>query len=135
MAGAAKAYTKEVAFNVTQLAGLSTSIIGAVGSGQDEDLVTISRGGSEAWRMLSDAWVVTEREDVNRVRVLVGEQSIVGAFVMGDQTWSRPLYQLIAAQVDIRSIRAAMMDDAAEALTHLTNFYQQWEQHRAPQNV
>ncbi len=135
MAGVSQAYTKEVAFNVTQLAGLSTSIIGAVGSGHDDDLVTISRGDSEAWRLLSDAWVVAEREDVNRVRVLVGEQSIVGAFVLGDQTWSRPLYQLIAAQVDIRSIRAAMMDDTTEAMTYLTNFYQEWEQHHAPQNV
>src|SRR3990172_5343238 len=43
-------YLKPIAFNVTRLAGLTTTIIGAVGGGRDEDLVGIARGDSEIWR-------------------------------------------------------------------------------------
>ena len=136
MAGAQIEYVKQVAFNVTQLAGLTTTIIGAVGSGRDEDLTTIARGDSEAWRLLPDAWVVTEREDVNRIRLLIGEQAITGALVMGDQSLSRPLHRLVADQVDISPVRAALTTDQASALAHLTYFYQQWERaDYAPTNV
>ena len=45
---------------------------------------------------------------------------------MGEQTWSRPLQRLIAAQADITPIRPQLLGDAATALAHLANFYQQW---------
>jgi NAD(P)H-nitrite reductase large subunit len=127
MAGVNLAYVKGIPFNVTQLAGLKVTIIGAVGKGKDDDLVTIARGDSEAWRNSPRAGVVTEKDDVNRVRLLVGEQRIVGALVMGDQTWSRPLQRLIVGEADITPIRSALVGDSAAALRHLANFYQQWE--------
>ena len=136
MAGVQQPYVKQVAMNVTQLAGLVTTIIGAVGGGRDEDLVTISRGDSEAWRLPVGAWVLTDQHAMDRVRLLVGEQAIAGAIVIGDQAWSRPLHRLIAAQVDIRPIRAQLMAEPTTALTQLANFYEQWEQtHRAATNV
>jgi NAD(P)H-nitrite reductase large subunit len=128
MTGANLAYVKSVPFNVTQLAGLKVTIIGAVGKGKDDDLVTIARGDSEAWRLLPKTWVTTAQDDVNRVRLLVGERRIVGALIMGDQTWSRPLQRLITAKADITPIRPQLMTDGPTALTHLANFYQQWEQ-------
>src|SRR5205085_5913349 len=121
------AYVKGIPFNVTQLAGLKVTIIGAVGRGKDDDLVTIARGDSEAWRLLPSAWVTTEQDDVNRVRLLIGERRIVGALVMGDQTWSRPLQRLIVTQADITTIRSVLMGDGTTALAHLAGFYQQWE--------
>ena len=126
MAGDRAPYLKSVALNVTRLAGLTTTIIGAVGTGRDEDLVTIARGDSEAWRVTPDAWVVAETEDVNRIRLLIGERAIVGAVVMGDQTASRPLHRLIEAQVDIMPIRAALVANGASALPLIMNFYRQW---------
>lgn len=136
MAGAAQPYVKRVAMNVTQLAGLVTTIIGAVGGGHDEDLLTISRGDSEAWRLPTGAWVLTDQQAVNRLRVLVSDRAIVGALVIGDQAWSQPLYQLIAAEADIRPIRAQLEADSTLALTQLSNFYQRWEPtHRASTNV
>jgi NAD(P)H-nitrite reductase large subunit len=136
MAGADTPYVKPVAMNVTQLAGLVTTIIGAVGSGRDDDLVTIARGDSEAWRLLPQAWVVTDRHEVNRVRLLLDEHTIVGALVVGDQAWSRPLYQLIAQRADLTPIRSQLMADQASALTQLANFYREWEQkHCAAANV
>jgi NAD(P)H-nitrite reductase large subunit len=126
MAGAHIPYVKAVPMNVTQLAGLVTTIIGAVGSGRDEDLVTISRGDSEAWRLLPQAWVVTDQHEVNRVRLLLDERRIVGAVVIGDQTWARPLHELIAAQADITPIRTALLSEQAAAFSHLQKFYQNW---------
>ena len=112
MAGAGRPYVKGIAFNVTMLTGLKVTIIGAVGSGKkdknekkDQDLVTIARGDSEAWRLLPQAWVLANRDDVNRVRLMVGERRIMGALVMGDQTWSRPLQRLVVGQADITPIR------------------------------
>jgi NADPH-dependent 2,4-dienoyl-CoA reductase/sulfur reductase-like enzyme len=127
MAGASLVYVKGIPFNVTQLAGLKVTIIGAVGKGKDADLVTIARGDSEAWRLLPQAWVAAEQDDVNRVRILFGERRIVGALVMGDQTWSRPLQRLIVAQVDITPVRAALLSDSSTTLARLADFYQQWE--------
>jgi hypothetical protein len=46
---------------------------------------------------------------------------------MGDQTWSRPLQQLIVAQADVTPIRPALMAGGAEALNQLGNFFREWE--------
>jgi NAD(P)H-nitrite reductase large subunit len=131
MAGANELYVKGVPFNVTQLAGLKVTIIGAVGKGKDDDLVTIARGDSEAWRRLPGASITTGEDDVNRVRLVIGEQRIVGALIIGDQSWSRPLRRLIADQADITPIRAALQT-GADALVQLAHFYQQWERMNPP---
>ena len=47
--------------------------------------MAISRGDSESWRLFPNAWVVAESNEINRVRLFVGENRIVGALVMGDQ--------------------------------------------------
>jgi NAD(P)H-nitrite reductase large subunit len=130
MTGAGIAYTKGVPFNVTQMTGLKVTIIGAVGGGKNDDLVAITRGESEAWRVLPKSWVLRDVDDVNRVRLLIGERTIVGALVMGDQTWSRPLQKLIIAKADITAIRDALR--GPDALAHLARFYRQWEQSRLP---
>jgi NAD(P)H-nitrite reductase large subunit len=130
MAGARVAYTKGVPFNVTQMTGLKVTIIGAVGGGKNEDLVAITRGESEAWRILPKSWVLSDRDDVNRVRLIVGERAIAGALVMGDQTWSRPLQKLIVSKADITPVRDALR--GANALAHLAGFYRHWEQTRSP---
>jgi hypothetical protein len=53
----------------------------------------------------------------DRVRLLVGDQQILGALVMGDQTLSRPLQHLIAEEVDIRSIRGELMSQPAQLVS------------------
>ena len=135
MAGDRAPYLKSVALNVTRLAGLTTTIIGAVGTGRDEDLVTIARGDSEAWRVTPDAWVVAETEDVNRIRLLIGERTIVGAVVMGDQTASRPLHRLIEAQADITPVRATLAANGASALPLIMNLYRQSKQAQHAPNL
>jgi NAD(P)H-nitrite reductase large subunit len=131
MAGSRRPYTKGASFNVTQLTGLKVAIIGSVGVGTDDDLVTIARGDSESWRLRPRAWVISERDDVNRVRLLVGERRLVGALVMGDQTWARPLQRLIVAGADISPIRAALLRGGPDTLDRLRGFHEQWERMQA----
>ena len=135
LAGEKVGYVRAVACNVTQLTGLKVTIIGSVGggkgSGKDADTVAIVRGDSESWRLAPRAAVLADRHDVNRVRLFVGERHIVGALVMGEQTWSRPLQRLIAAGADILPVRAALLGPAATAFPALAQFYQQWEQRGA----
>ncbi len=133
MAGQTTLYRKSVPFNVTRLVGLTTTIIGAVGRGHDEDLLGIARGDSETWRQLPDALVAQDAFDVNRLRVLVGERCLLGAIVMGDQTLSQPLYHLVARQADIMSIRDHLLQPAARLGDLLASFWADWrKRHAAP---
>jgi NAD(P)H-nitrite reductase large subunit len=111
MSGNKTAYYKGVPFNVTRLAGLTTTIIGAIGGrDQDADTIGIVRGDSEGWRVIPDAIAAQSSFTINRLRVLVGEKNIVGALLMGDQTLSRVLHTLIVQKVDISPIRQKMID-------------------------
>lgn len=109
MAGRKMAYIKVVPFNVTRLAGITTTIIGTVGKGRDEDVVGIVRGDSETWRELPDAMIAQTGFDVNRLRLLVGEKALLGAIVMGDQKLSFPLEKIISTHMDISPIRRQLL--------------------------
>lgn len=110
MTGHKKTYIKSVSFNATRLVGLTTTIIGTVGNGRDDDLFGIARGDSETWRQLPDALVVKTGFDVNRLRLMVSERTLIGAVVMGDQTLSYPLEKIISNEIDISSIRDILLD-------------------------
>jgi NADPH-dependent 2,4-dienoyl-CoA reductase/sulfur reductase-like enzyme len=130
MAGDRIPYIKGVACNVTMLTGLKVTIIGNVGrkkeASKDADLVAIARGDSESWRVSPSASVFGDADDVNRIRLFIGERTIVGALVMGEQSWSRPLQRLIADKADITPIRPALVSGNG-GLSELANFYEDWE--------
>ena len=128
MAGKSEAYVKMVPFNVTRLAGLTTTIIGAVGHGRDEDIVGIARGDSETWRQLPDAIVAQGGFDVNRVRLLVGEDHLIGAVVMGDQKLSVPLQRMISEKINISSIRDTLLKKDTKVADVIVDF---WSHHVA----
>lgn len=123
MAGQATAYIKPAAYNVTRLAGLTTTIIGAVGSGQDPDLLGIARGDSETWRQVPDVIVAQGGFEVNRLRLMVGEKHILGAVIMGDQKLSRALQNLVTQKIDITSIRAQLLAPHAPIADILAQFW------------
>ena len=127
MAGITSVYRKIIPFNVTRLATLTTTIIGTVGRGEDEDVVGIVRGDSESWRQLPDAIAAQADFDVNRLRVLVGKDTLLGAIVMGDQTLSRPLQRLITEQADITPIRQQLVQPRAPLVDVLADFWSQWQ--------
>ena len=125
MAGAGVPYRKHVPMNVTRVAGLVTTVIGAVGGGKDPDLKTMTRGQSESWTAHGPSATVQERHGTDRVRVLLGERRVQGAIVMGSQVLSHPLARLVADRVDVSSIRAECVAHPASALHPLLAFHDQ----------
>ncbi len=114
MAGGGEKYFKAAPFNVTRLAGLTTTIMGSVGGGAgDPDVIGIVRGDSEGWRYVADGLVAQSSNEVNRLRLLVGERHLTGGVVMGNQEFSRIVQHLIARQVDIGPIREKMLQPGA----------------------
>jgi NAD(P)H-nitrite reductase large subunit len=127
MAGKRSAYLKSAPFNVTRLAGLTTTIIGAVGrGGRDDDLVGIARGDSETFRSMPDAIVAQSGFDVNHLRLLIGEKTLIGALIMGDQALSMPLQKLVAGKADISSIREKLLAHDAKIADVVVDFWKQW---------
>jgi NAD(P)H-nitrite reductase large subunit len=123
MAGKEQVYLKSVPINVTRLAGLTTTIIGAVGSGQDGEPLTIARGDSETWRTLPDAIIAQSGFEVNHLRIMVGQNTIVGAIVMGDQKLSPALQAIIRDQMDITPIREKLVAPNAPIADILVHFW------------
>jgi NAD(P)H-nitrite reductase large subunit len=133
MADQATPYHKAVPLNVTRLAGLTTTIIGTVGRGRDEDLQGIARGDSETWRQLPDSLSAESEFDVNHLRLVVGERTVLGAVIMGDQRLSRPLHHLIAQQADITAIREKLLQPEASIGELIVGFWAEWRrEHAAP---
>lgn len=127
MAGKQTAYIKSAPFNVTRLAGLTTTIIGTVGRGRDGDLVGIARGDSETWRQLPDAVIAQSGFEVNRVRLMIGEKTVLGAIVMGDQKLSLPLERIISDNVDISPIRERLLAPNARVGDLIAEFWTKWK--------
>jgi hypothetical protein len=87
------------------------------------DLVGIARGDSEVWRQLPDSIAAQAGFDVNRLRVLVGQRSLIGAMLIGDQTLSLPLQHLVTRQVDISPIRDSLLLPNAPIADLLADFW------------
>ncbi len=113
MAGGSVEYLRAPACNVTRLTRLPTTIIGMVSAARDVDLAGIAHGESETWRQTPEAIVAQARYEVNRLRLLVGANSLLGAVVMGDQAISRPVQQMVSAQVDVTPIREQLLRPGA----------------------
>jgi NAD(P)H-nitrite reductase large subunit len=115
LSGFSKPYRRPAPFNVTKIGGVTTTLIGAVGTGSREgDLVTIARGDSGAWREQLDAFAVVSDAGANHVRLVLGDDRILGAVVMGDQSLSRVLQRLIRERIDISAIRERLIERPAE---------------------
>lgn len=127
MAGRPRAYRKGIPFNVTRVGGVTTTILGCVGQRvEDEDLVAIARGDSQTWRGRPDASEVEDDSQRNRVRVLVGRERIMGALLMGDQSLSLPLQDLIRERVDVTPVRDHLLSPERHLSSVITNYWETW---------
>lgn len=126
MTGQRRPFCKPPVVNIARLAGLLTTIIGGVGGGRDEDVVSIARGSSETWQALPNAVMLESGQEINHMRLVLGERTVLGAVVMGDQALSIPLQELVSAQTDITSIRAELTRAEAPVGRILTDFWEQW---------
>jgi nitrite reductase (NADH) large subunit len=127
MSGSTLFYSKPAAFNVTRLAGLTTTIIGAVGSGRDPDLITIARGDSETWRQMPDAILAQDGFDVNHLRLMLGDKHVLGAIVMGEQKLSPALQTIVREKIDISPIKAALQSPNAHIADILAGFWSDYK--------
>jgi NADPH-dependent 2,4-dienoyl-CoA reductase/sulfur reductase-like enzyme len=135
MAGGEAVYVKSLAFNVTRLSGLTTTIIGTVGHGCDADEVHLSHGDSEIWALTPDAIVSQNNFAVNHLRLMVGKSTLVGAVLIGDQTLSEGLQTLVLSQVDISAIRQQLLDCQPDLPRLLANFWSDWRRGLAATDV
>lgn len=135
MAGGDERLQRDVTFNVTKIGGLTTTIIGAVGTGRsDEDLVTIVHGDSESWRDKPDAFALSNETGENRLRIVLGSKTIEGALLMGDQSCSRVLQDLIRSRVDITPVRAQLLQAQAPIAHILGSFWKDSQAHHETQS-
>jgi nitrite reductase (NADH) large subunit len=109
MAGKKQPYYRTAAVNVVRLAEVMITIIGAVGSGHDDDLVSMARGSSETWLQLPNTIAMENGNELGHLRLMVGERTLLGALVLGDQKLSLPLQEMVARQTDITSIRSKLL--------------------------
>jgi NADPH-dependent 2,4-dienoyl-CoA reductase/sulfur reductase-like enzyme len=139
MAGQSVPYRKSVPLNVTRLAWLTTTIIGTVGSGLDRDVIGIARGDSETWRQSPNAVTVQTSGDGDHLRLVIGERTLLGAVIMGDQALTMPLRDLIAQQADISSIRDSLTElglpehQTGKPGDVIRQFWREWGPAHAPQ--
>lgn len=122
MSGVRVAMRKRTPINVTRIGGITVTIVGTVGQGEDPDLLTLTRGQSERWLTDRDAWSVGGSRRGDRLRVVVSGRAIVGAVVMGDQRLSQQLAHLIGEEVDISALRPALEAEPDDAMDILLAF-------------
>jgi NAD(P)H-nitrite reductase large subunit len=120
-------YEENAPLNVTRLAGFKITIIGTVGNGADSDLEGIARGDSETWRELGEAATVETQIGDAHVRLALGERTIVGAIVMGDQALSFPLQEIIEARADVSDIMAGLRAPDARVAELVNGFWRDWQ--------
>jgi NADPH-dependent 2,4-dienoyl-CoA reductase/sulfur reductase-like enzyme len=123
MSGQKQAYRRAVAVNVLLLAGIMTTIIGAIGSGRDDGPVYTTRGSSETWQQLPNTIATETGTAVSHLRLMVGEQLLLGALVMGDQKISGPLRDLINARMDITPIKPQLLQSNAQLGQSIMDFW------------
>jgi NAD(P)H-nitrite reductase large subunit len=127
MAGQRQAYRLPAATNVLRLANVMTTIIGAVGSGKDDDLVSVARGSSETWRQLPNTIAMDSNTDLSKLRLMIGERTLTGAVIMGDQKLSPPIQEMITSGRDISPIRDQLLRPGASLGEIIMGFWSKME--------
>ncbi len=108
-----------------------TTVIGAIGGGRDADTVSITRGASETWQPMADAGVAESGSGVDRLRLMVGERTVLGALLIGDQTLSGLLQDMVASKADISAIRGRLLQPDQSPQRVLANFWAEGGSHAA----
>jgi len=131
MAGGATPFLRGIPFNVTRIGGLIVTIVGHVGQASDDaDLVSIVHGDSETWRDSLDSFAVHSDNPGSRIRLVVGEDSLVGAVILGDQTLSRPLTEMVRSRVPLGRLRQQLLKSPERGVQILIDYGRQQVRHR-----
>jgi len=123
MAGGSERYLRGTPYNVTRVGGILITIVGAVGQGErDDDLVSIVHGDSENWRDQMNSSVVESQHGRNRIRLIVGPDTLTGAVIMGDQSMANVILELIQEQTPLGRFRRMLVDTPERSIHILQDF-------------
>ena len=110
-------YAEDEPLNITRLAGLHTTIIGTVGNGERRRPRRGSRAATARSGRSSASRPSWRSSAARRTCALaLGERTIDGAVVMGDQTLSFPLQELIEARVDLSAAERVLATPLADVI-------------------
>ena len=136
MAGANQPYRKGVPFNAALVFGLHVTAIGQVAAaGRDdlevEELSFISRGSSEVWTAKPGSGYASAWSDdgTSSQRLILRDNKIVGALLLGNQRLADPIRDLIDQQVDIAPAIHARMLAGGRVLADTV--MEVWQRHQA----
>jgi NAD(P)H-nitrite reductase large subunit len=138
MAGGREAFIKGTPFNACLLFGLHVTAIGQLGGTRDDTdadvLQHMSRGSSEIWTTrpigFASAW---SQDGPNSVRLVLSDDRLVGALVVGAQTLADPLRDLIEWQANIRPLKASLQGGGAAMTSAILEFWRQAQTRLAEQ--
>ncbi len=115
---------REATLNAVRIGDIITSTIGAVERMGDTDISMFVSSDKKIWEMYRHRVDMAHNDEISRVRVLVGKQTIVGAVVMGDQTPAYPLLHMIQEKTDLSLIHSRLADHPELGVEEIVRFYQ-----------
>ncbi len=134
MVGQPYAYEKGSPFNACLLFGLHITTMGQVNPRPDEKKAVVqhlSRGSSEVWytypRSYNSAWA---EEGPNTLRMVVNDDQLVGALLMGNQRLADPLRYLIENEVSLAGWEEALYTGGSMLQQRILDFWQDVGQER-----
>ena len=119
MAGAGAPFVPQGILNVVRPAGLSTTIVGMVGTKTEEHVAPLGWGDAEIFHLRADGRTIASQTASGRTRVVLTERRIVGAVVLADSLAARTLARAIARGRDIGRVRATLSTDPDNAIEQL----------------
>lgn len=129
MTGAREEYTKGIPFNACLLFGLHITAIGQLGGGREGENVEVvqhlDRGSSEVWMTHPAPYLSAWAQDgENALRLVLSDDTLVGALIVGEQTLADPLRYLIENQIDVRTLRPYLRSGGVVLKQRLQQFWQ-----------
>jgi NAD(P)H-nitrite reductase large subunit len=132
MVGRRYACVKGSPFNACLLFGMHIATVGQINprqndsSSEPEVVEHLWRGSSEVWftapRLYTSAW---SQDGVNTVRLVLHENHLIGALVIGNQSLTDPLRHIIENQVDVSEMAPALRQGGAALRDSVARFWYQ----------
>jgi NAD(P)H-nitrite reductase large subunit len=128
-------YKKSSPFNCALLFGLHLTVIGRVGSSSNngqKELAYLSRGSSHVWTspLSSSHRSAWDRGGPSSIRIVMDDDIVVGAVLIGNQELADPLRRLIEGEADISRYKPELLrggEDLREVILRAwRNWHQQW---------
>ena len=73
-------------------------------------------------RIVFDSFIVKSHDARNRIRLVIGPTTLVGALIMGDQSLAAPIMEMIRDEVDLGRFRQVLIETPDRSLEILRDF-------------